>query len=347
MKVYNKILGLIAGTVFSVLLGGCGSEAKIEEGMACISRMEYEKALLCFDEAKELGEDARLRLRGQGIAYLGLARYEEAIDSLEQCLQNSNFIVQDIDYDVNYYLAAAYCKQENWSKARAVYDAILGLRPKEADAYFYRGVAEIELDAYQAAVEDFEKVIALKPDDYDRIIHIYTVMEEKGHKEVGKTYLSDALERGEGKMSAYDKGRIYYYLEDYQKAYIALEEAKGKGGAESYLYLGKAYEATGDFNYATSVYSSYLSKEEPNAAIYNQLGNCEMKKQEYRKALDAFQAGLELGDTRMHQTLAFNQVVAYEKLGEFSYAASLLEEYLNLYPEDEVAKREYLFLSTR
>ena len=59
---------------------------------------------------------------------------------------------------------------------------------------------------------------------------------------------------------------------------------------ESYLYLGRAYEATGDYNYAANVYNSYLEKYEGNAEMYNQLGLCEMTRGEYGKALEAFQA---------------------------------------------------------
>ena len=47
------------------------------------------------------------------------------------------------------------------------------------------------------------------------------------------------------------------------------------------------------------------------------------------------------------QTLSFNEIVAYEYLGEFEQATVLLENYLKNYPDDVQAKREYGFLSTR
>ncbi|MBQ5897674.1 MAG: tetratricopeptide repeat protein, partial [Oscillospiraceae bacterium] len=148
-------------------------------------------------------------------------------------------------------------------------------------------------------------------------------------------------------MSQYDKGRMYFYMGDYQKAYLALEEAKGQKGVEAYLYLGKAYEATGDYNYASSVYNSYLSKNTGNATIYNQLGICEMQKGQYTKALDAFQKGLATGDKTMQQSLQFNEIAAYEHMGEYKKAAVLMESYIKNYPDDEKARREYEFLSTR
>ena len=109
----------------------------------------------------------------------------------------------------------------------------------------------------------------------------------------------------------------------------------------------EAYEATGDYNYASNVYNSYLEKNEGNAEIYNQLGLCEMAKGEYRKALDAFQAGMQLQNVTMMQTLSFNEIVAYEHLGDYRQASILMENYLKNYPDDAQAKREYEFLSTR
>ena len=49
----------------------------------------------------------------------------------------------------------------------------------------------------------------------------------------------------------------------------------------------------------------------------------------------------------MMQTLKFNEIVAYEYLNEFEQATILLDNYLKIYPDDEQAKREYGFLSTR
>ena len=159
--------------------------------------------------------------------------------------------------------------------------------------------------------------------------------------------MKKAMQDAGDKMDAYDSGRMYYYLGDYQKACVALEKARSSGDAESYLYLGKAYEATGDYNYAASVYNSWIAKDTSSAAIYNQLGLCEMEMGSYKRALDAFQAGLQIEGNPLMQTLAFNQIVAYEYLGEYEHAASLIDIYLKAYPDDEAAKREQQFLATR
>ena len=49
----------------------------------------------------------------------------------------------------------------------------------------------------------------------------------------------------------------------------------------------------------------------------------------------------------MYQVLSFNEIVANEYLGRFSQAEALMQKYLRLYPTDEEALREQIFLATR
>ena len=338
----------LAACLVVACFAGCGDgREKISEGMRALEALDYEGALLLFEEADILEENQRLTARGRGIAYMGLTEYEQAIACFQEALAGSNGLVSDIDFDLNYYLAAAYTKNGQYEQAEANYDAILALRPEEKDAYFLRGNVRLALGDYEGALADFDKTIAMDSKNYDRILEIYECLAHYGMEKEGEQYLKQALESNDRQMSSYNRGRIYYYLGEYQKAYAALEEAKDKGDAESYLYLGKAYEATGDYNYASSVYNSYISKKGGNAVIYNQLGLCEMKKKDYGKALEAFQAGKQLEDASVLQSLSFNEIVAYEYLGQYKEAANLLEQYLKNYPDDENAKREQQFLSTR
>ncbi len=348
LKEVKKRIGIVGCLAVIGMLTGCGSNHEnVEEGMKLIEALDYEGALTQFDEAEQLSENARLIARGRGIAYMGITDYEQAVVCFQEALLGSDGLVEPIDFDLNYYLAAAYTKNGQYQEAKTVYDAILALRPEEEDAYYLRGSVLLKMNDYENAKCDFDKVVAMDAKNYDRLIDIYQVLNNAGYQEVGQTYLQTALENGESKMNAYDKGRIYYHMGEYQKAYIALEEAREDGNAESTLYLGMAYEATGDYNYASSVYNSYLSKDSQNAEIYNQLGLCEMAKEDYQKALEAFQAGKQIEGNAMMQTLSFNEIVAYEYLGEYKKAAVLLDSYLKAYPDDEAAKREQQFLLTR
>lgn len=347
-KIQKKCIYITACLLAAGILSGCGKAGeKTQSAMDLIQTFDYQGALAELDAAAENGENSRLIDRARGIAHMGLTEYDQAIECFRTALSDSNGLVEDIDFDLNYYMAAAYGKSGQYSQAEETYNAILALRQNEVDAYFLRGNVRMNLSNYAEAKEDFDRVLSMEPDNYDRLIEIYEVLEHFGYESVGQEYLRTALEAGGKKMDNYCVGRIYYYLGEYEKAYLALEQAKEKGGEESYLYLGRAYEATGDYNYASNVYTSYLSSHDGSAELYNQLGLCEMAKGDYQKALEAFQTGMQLEENDILQTLSFNEIAAYEYLGEYERAYALLGNYLNNYPDDKQAKREYDFLSTR
>jgi len=332
----------------TIFLTACGGRTiKTQEAMDLIATMDYHGALALLAEAETEKENAVLISRGKGIAYMGLAEYDQAVECFLQALSNSNGLIEDVDYDLNYYLAAAYGKSGNFEDAKKVYDSILALRPKEKDAYFLRGNAELELGQYTQAKEDYDKTVSMDPKNFDRLFAIYEAFAHFGYKEAGQEYLRTALETGEKKLSSFDKGRIYYYMEDYQKAYVELEDAKSDDKPQSSLYLGKAYEATGDYNYACNVYRSYLDKHKDSAEMYNQLGICEMKKGNYEDALAAFQMGKAVEDPSMMQVLSYNEIVAMEYMGNFDQATKMMQSYAKSYPGDADANREQVFLSTR
>ena len=346
LSITKKSVALMSAVTLLGLTGCGNTNEKVQSGMQAISELQYENALTLFEEAQAASENERLIARGRGIAYMGLTDYENAIACFTESLKASDGFLEAVDYDLNFYLAAAYTKNGQYAEAETVYDAILALKNDE-DAYFLRGNARIAQDKFDLAKEDFDRVASMDPNNFDRLIEIYEIMAAAGYRVAGEEYLQNALTNGGSKLDSFDSGRIYFYLGEYQKAAAELEKSREKGGADSYLYLGKSYEATGDFNYAASVYSSYLAKDTSDARIYNQLGLCELARGEYAQALDSFQSGMKIEDNRVMQSLSFNEIVAYEYLGEYQKAAVLLENYLKSYPDDETAKREQVFLSTR
>ncbi len=347
-KYISKVLPCTLAMLCVFTFSSCGSaDTNIAQGMQQIQELNYQAALDSFALAVEQEENGKLLYRGQGIAYMGLTRYDEAAESFLKALEYSDGWVEEVDYDINLYLAASYTKAGEYAEAEKVYDAILAMRPEDEEGLFLRGNVRMRQGDYTSAKADFDEVVRLGSRNFDRLIEIFEILSNYGYKDAGQGYLTDALQTYETEMSQYDKGRMYFYMGDYQKAYLALEEAKNQKGVEAYLYLGKAYEATGDYNYASSVYNSYLAKNTADARIYNQLGICEMLKGQYAKALDAFQKGLKTDDKTMQQSLLFNEIVAYEHMGEYKKAAVLMETYLKTYPDDEKARREYEFLLTR
>lgn len=346
-----RIKGLLAACAGALILSlsACGSvkHENIDQGMALIEQLDYENALPCFDAALVNGENAQLALRGQGLAYMGLSQYDMAAESLERALSYSDAKLDQIDFDMNYYLATAYYRMGELDQARGVYEAIVALRPKEAAAYYLKGVVELQQGDTQSAQADFDKAVEISPTDYDLRINIFCTCADNGQQEMGNAYLQAVLDGDNKKLTDYNKGRMYFYLGEYAEARNSLEAAKeGTGSEEVVSLLGQTYEQLGDYNYAASVYSNYLATT-PDAQIYNQLGLCQLRTGDYQSALNAFQAGMAIEGNEIMQVLRYNEIVAYEYLGDFNQATILIQNYLSMYPDDAKAQREYTFLQTR
>lgn len=337
-------------SVCVLTLTGCGkvSRQHIDEGMQAIAEQNYEQALTSLEEAESAGEDTRLLYRAKGLAFMGLTQYSDAAEAFETALKSSNGRVQNIDVDMNYYLATAYYKQGDDAQAIRIYNTILSLFPKEKDALYLRGsiLLHQSSDNYESAKADFDRAIELAPSDFDQLLNICQVLKECGYQDAGREYLEKAMANNAKDMSDYNKGRICFYLENYQDARDYLERAKDTAGGGAVLYLGRTWEILGDYNYASSVYEAYLANT-PDAEIYNQLGMCRLKMNDPQAALEAFQAGQTVENCPILQILQYNEIVACEQLENFTEAASLMQSYLKTYPDDEQAQRENIFLKTR
>lgn len=346
------ILYIAAAAAFFLCAGmtGCGSGSEnTDAGMLAVSDGDYDGALALFSQARDAGEEERLILRGEGIAHMGQLDYQAAIESFSEALKLNHVLPSDIDYDMNYYLACCYLKNDEPDKAVSVYNAIISLNGSDADAYYERGMVELAQGNADAAAADFNKSLSIGETDYNRGINMYEALADEGFIEAGESVLQGMLDRGQKSITDYDLGRIYYCMGNYDQARESLERAMKKDrNADTVLALGRVYMGNKDYAYAVSLFESYLKDDQECVAVWNELGLCELQRDNPEAALSAFQSGVASeGSGDMRQVLMFNEICAYERLGDFTAARERAAEYTGLYPDDEDGAREYAFLSTR
>lgn len=333
-----------------LLLGGCSKKpvnTNLLAGMKQVEQYDFQGALESFETALLNQEDLELSYRGQGIAYMGLGNYAEAETSFLKSIENSSDRPSELVFDTNYYLASAYMKQGKYAAAEEVYSAIIGLKKKEKDAYYLRACAILKQNRYEDAVADFNRAFELDTKDLGLVTDAYVEMQAAGFGEQGKTYIQEFMSKREKDLKDSDRGIICYYLEDYESARIYLDPFVNGSDPELSMILGQTYEKLGDMNYAGVVYQTYLGANAPDAAIYNSLGICLMHQEKYSEALEAFENGIAMGASDYLQELKYNRIVANEYLGNFAQARTLMEEYMQLYPDDTRVKKENDFLKTR
>ncbi len=343
------LIGIILMISTSFLVGCTSQETQdtIDGGFALLKESRYEEALAQFDLI-DLDDVSNGRdfVRGKGIAYLGMKNYEEAITCFLEALSYSNGLLQSIDYDVNYYLAEAYEKNGQSDLAVEVYNAILALDSEEANAYYLRGVIRLKQGLLDEASADFEQAITNEKDNVDMVISVARSFEEAGEVERGHQYLETCLTEQGDKMVDGKKGKVYYYLGDYENAKLYLEKAKGSD-EEVTIMLGGIYSELGDTDYAVSVYTEYLEANQDSVTIWTELVSCQLEEKLYEEALNTIAQIKGLEEIQMPQAVQYYEVIAYEYLLDFDTARTLMEAYLAVYPDDQDAAREYDFLVTR
>ncbi|WP_026668941.1 tetratricopeptide repeat protein [Butyrivibrio sp. AE3006] len=350
---YRKMAKTIMLTAGLAMLCGCGPALKhgnVDSALLHIQNLEYDEARESLEAAEKAEEDVHLLSRAKGILYRNLGDYDNAVTEFLKSLASTDGIARDMDFDTNYYLADTYIKQGKYAEAIQVYDAILGLRKKEKDAYYMRGVAKLYSQDHDGATIDFNKAITISPKDYDLRIMIYKALSANGYEDEGAAILESCLNNVDPNMTNYEKGQISYYLGNNADAQSYLELARNERDAQKapiVVLLGQTGEKQGDYNYAISVYKTFLAEDPNHPDIYNQLGLCQVKMGDYDNAVSSFEAGLSLGNSEYHQSLMLNEITAYEYAGNFAQAKTLMEKYRKAYPDDADAIREEIFLSTR
>lgn len=336
------VLGLAAMTALSA----CSGEKKKVYESACtqLEQGEYVKALNGFQRSVDGNMKVAQSQRGMGIAHMKLGNYSQAIILFEQALEEEDS--KKFQKDVLSYKAAA--EYESGQLAEAV-ESCERIKEIGADAscYYLLGRLGLEMDQYDAARSNFDAA-AEQDTSYAMFLEIFQAYAKKDMQADGKEYLSRALELKPGSSSDYyQRGRIYYLLEDFSKAQEELLHAAEMDYSEARLFLGKLYLEQQDTANARAMYQEYAQGGGDAAKAYNGLALCDMAEGNYDGALANISSGLQTADQETAQELLYNEVVAYENKQDFATARSRMDEYLAHYPGDEDAKREASFLQNR
>ncbi len=153
-------------------------------------------------------------------------------------------------------------------------------------------------------------------------------------------------------MNPYKSGMEALESGQYDEAVKQFEEAveKEQNKADSYRGMGIALWETKDYEGAKEALENALKEgSKKTGTICNLLGSCELQSGNMKEAITYFEEGLkaEGNDDKLTQSMRYNCIFAYEKLGDLDMAKSLLAEYVAEYPEDEDAVKEAQFLETR
>ena len=281
-------------------------------------KKRYAAILICIcglglagcGKSQEVTEQ-QMTLRSQGMEQALAGDYESAIASYNEALSLAGMRAGALELDIASYKASAQYHAGDTQGAVDTCTAVLDLK-KSAEMYLTRGLIYKAAGDTEAANADFQ-----------------TAKDMTSSKDL------------------ITLGRLSYYMEDYNGAKNYLEQAYKNGNQESLYWQGELYWQMGNKDYAVTLYQNYLEEHTDRPDIYVKVASYQADQGDYESALSTIQDGIALGDSDSLQDLLGYEIAVYEQMGDFETAKVKMESYLESYPEDEDAAREYIFLKTR
>ena len=130
----------------------------------------------------------------------------------------------------------------------------------DADLYFLTGETALAMDSYEEASSNFEQAYG-EDATYDRALQIYGAYLDKDMEADGTRYLEAALSgNAKNAQDHCDRGRVYYYMDDYENATAELKQAIDGDNTEALALLGMVYMDQGDSANARTMFQQYVSQ---------------------------------------------------------------------------------------
>ncbi|MBR0410099.1 MAG: tetratricopeptide repeat protein [Eubacterium sp.] len=166
-------------------------------------------------------------------------------------------------------------------------------------------------------------------------------------------YLEKALKKKglfDGKLNRDIKcylAESYYCMEKYSEAEKIYQQLQKEDSDNPLYYLqeGLCCKDTGDYDKAMKIFQKGWDKTE-DPAFLSRICEIYIEQKKYKKALNYARKGIKEDDNASAE-LMYELIIIYEESQNYKKAYQAAKDYCKKYPDDEKAKKELLFLSSR
>jgi len=149
-----------------------------------------------------------------------------------------------------------------------------------------------------------------------------------------------------------EAGVEYLQNGDYKNAIEQFQTAIDKeiNVGDAYRGIGMAKWEQKDYKGALKAFKNAVKNgASGDGTLYNLMGCCSLELDKASDAVDYFKKAQEdeNNSDKLTQEISYNLIAAYEQSGDYDSAKTHLKEYVKNYPNDEKAKKDYDFWSTR
>ncbi|HEQ98984.1 MAG TPA: tetratricopeptide repeat protein [candidate division Zixibacteria bacterium] len=216
-------------------MSGDSGRANYYRGKAYFTFNDFEKALADFETALEQGYEKEDIFSLIGRSYSGLKQYNKAIEFLDQ--YEKSILQADPNYewtasDVSLFLERAKAKagigdSASRLEARQDFEKAIELDSTDAMSYYWAGLNEYYLKAYERAVDYLKKHLELYPENlsaYINIAYAYLALQDWNN---ALLYLNEVIERDSTFVDTYKlKANVFFQKEEYDSAIVYYKKWK-------------------------------------------------------------------------------------------------------------------------
>lgn len=302
----------------------------LSKGDHYYNRQRYDSATIHYTKAIEQDGNNYRAYNSRGLSKINQSEYYDAISDFGRAVAIDPKKSEAYN---NRGLAKFYLGDRN--AAIKDYSEALKLSPESVVTLKNRGLAYLQSEDYESALTDFSFAIKLKSDDGEAHFKYGVTQAQIEKYEEALLSYNRALELNYKTAEFYNyRGVTLYKLEDYDSASINFKKAT-LAESDNLQYLenyGRTLYELGKTEEASSQFELYLMKKNDAEEIYNLLGLCKFKDENYKSAIKFFSKAIEINDT--NATYFDNRAASKEMLEDYTGAIEDYSESIRLYPND-------------
>jgi len=225
-----------------------------------------------------------------GLAYFGIGKLEKALDYSVKSLEQSQDYIEAI-----FLKGKALRELEKYNEAMVEFEKILKYNPKHRDALYQKGKILHIIGKYRESLDYFDKVLEFRPRDTDAL-----VAKGKSHDELEEyKEASDAINRSllvEDEVVYNDRGVALTRLGYNHKAIDSYRRALASNPnyAVCWFNLGKALFRVGDLKEALKAFKKSTELNPKNRSAWNNRGVTLRQLNHLEESLDCYDRAISL-----------------------------------------------------
>lgn len=243
----------------------------------------FAESIADFTEAIKLRPEVYSNYESRANAYFAVAKYEQAIRDYSQCFQ-----MKSDNLTLYYFRGLAYINLKKWAQALPDLNRAIE-QEANADRYLSRAWVNFKLKRLPEALADYDKVVAVKTDEWGVYQTRGYIYEELKQYDAGIAQLNRSLQLHPGDGNTLEgRALCYQHLRQYDRAiadYTAALNGKPEFRARVYMRRGTVYQSKGNDAKAIEDYSAALKLDPKDRNALLQRASCHQALGSYSDAL--------------------------------------------------------------